>query len=282
MDLKKETVQARSQLMPIVQELKGLGFLSMSLQNTKMMSNCFVKNYATFEPAISMAFSKAIVVDYGRLWKQTNNKYLTKINMSFLPIGLSAHNELLELRDKLVAHPDHGFETLELGIGGMTINNDPQAPDTHDNVFVALNTRIEVRGSMWWINDLSTIERINSHIEDCLKYTYDRLKLRAEEFVHLCTHHAHVLKELNDLFSLREFIDDGDGKRTQPDIVQNPLGVSEPKTLKVGRTNLVATMGVYESGSFMPVEKITGNGFIIELTKENDFRVTFPVFQDKK
>jgi len=81
---------------------------------------------------------------------------------------------------------------------------------------------------------------------------------------------------------LREFIDDGDGKRTQPDIVQNPLGVSEPKTLKVGRTNLVATMGVYESGSFMPVEKITGNGFIIELTKENDFRVTFPVFQDKK
>ena len=274
---KKEVKNARKELDPIIREIKGLNFMGMSLQNTKTMSDYYYDNLKILGFETCMAFTKAIIVDYGRLWKSTSNKYISSLDKSFFPSNSPVHDELLELRDKLVAHPDKGFETMEIRAGGTTVKNDRYDPNTHQEVFVTLNARAEIIGSMWWIKDSHTMLRIRDHIRSFLDCVFKRLKEIAKLFVSTCQKYAHVIKELNDLFSIREFEDQGNGQRRQPDISEGSLKASEPKPLKIGRTNLVATVSIWESMSHLPKGKVRGPGFTIEISPDGKFNITFPL-----
>ena len=275
MNLEKDIEKARNELDPMVREIKGLVFFAMSLENTTKMANYYADNLAGLGIDALLAFTKAIVVDYGRLWAKTDNEFIVKLDKSFFPANTPVHDELLELRNKLVAHPDKEFETLELMVGGTTFVNERRDPKTHDNVFVAFNTRAEVKGAMWWIKDSATAQRIRDHVADYRQRTYRKLSDVARLFVSACQRHTHVVKELNDLFSIREFTDLGEGKRRQPDMSEGPLSVSDPKPLKIGRTNLMETVSIYESGFHKPSEKVVGPGFTIEVGKDGKFNVTF-------
>lgn len=277
MDLKKEIKEARNELDPMAREIKGLTFFAMSLQNTKTMADYYAGNLSSLGLEACLAFTKAIVVDYGRLWKRTNNKFIHRLDKSFFPANAPVHDELLELRDKLVAHPAKGFESLELRVGGSTVVNERADPNTHhEDVFVTLNIRVEVKDAMWWIKDINTAKRICDHVSIYHQITLKKLSDVAREFIFACQRRAHVVKELDDLFSVREFEDQGGGQRRQPDISEGLLHVSEPKPLKIGRTNLVPTVSIYESGVHISSDKVRGPGFTIEVTKDGKFNVTFP------
>ena len=276
MDLKKEIKDARKELDPMAREIKGLGFFGMSLQNTKTMADYYVENLSNLKHEACMAFTKAIIVDYGRLWKKTNNKFIDRLDKGFFPTNAPVHDELLQLRDKLVAHPDKGFESLALRVGGLTVVNESADSNTHGSVFVTLNTRIEVIGAMWWVKDIDTAKRIRDHISTYHRITYEKLRDVARKFIFSCQRRAHVLKELDDLFSIRDFVDQGRGQRRRPDISEGPIHACEPKELKIGRTNLVGTIGIYESGDHISSDKVKGLGFTIEFRNDGKLNVTFP------
>ena len=73
MDYKTEVRKARKALDPLVREIKGLCFMGFSLENTAILSKYYVEHIDVLGYETRLAFTKAIIVDYGRLWKGNKN-----------------------------------------------------------------------------------------------------------------------------------------------------------------------------------------------------------------
>jgi hypothetical protein len=273
---KKSVKEARKELDPIVRELKGLTFFALSLQNTLKMADFYTNNLDNLGHESCLAFTKAIVVDYGRLWKSTSNKFIKNLDKSFLSTTSRVHEELLELRDRLVAHPDKGFESIEVRISGSTAVNNPRKENTHENVFITLNARAEVKDPMWWINDKNTSIRIRDHIKKYLDLVYKKLSTIGKSLVLACQMHSHVVSELGDIMSTMEYEIENADERKRPNIWDGPFAVSEPHPLKIGRSNLACTIGIWESANYFPKGEVRGPGFVIRVTDVGKLNVSFP------
>lgn len=276
MNYRKEIVSARKELDPLIREIKGLCFMGFSLENTRVLANYFAANVETmtgYEPRL--AFTKAIVVDYGRLWKKAENQFVQKLDKSFYDLeNTPVHNELIEIRDKLVAHVDKGYETLAVVLDGTTVTNDVPRENRHESVFLGMSLRGEGKGFLWWINNVDTVQRIADHIEKYRQLTYEKLKATTQVCLEVSQRYGHVIRELEDIVAFREFEDQGGGERRQLDIIEGSIQAPDEKELKIGRLNLTATISLYASGVFIPSEEVRTAGYVFTID-EGKFNVAF-------
>lgn len=167
-DLTAAANEARLNVEPVALRLRGLGQLWNVFFMAHKVAVAFCESRAAGQcgPEAHIAFTKALVIDYGKPFTANRSRTLRALDRSYLDglVDSDIHGKLMELRHKMVAHIDEGFETQNvIVIGSTTINNIPN-PKRLEKVFVGFGARVEMLGAPWWLEDSSTIEAIRDHI----------------------------------------------------------------------------------------------------------------------
>jgi hypothetical protein len=300
--LAKDARKADVELRPFVKSLCGHFQLWNIFTSALKMTEAFARDFNTLSYEAKLAYSKAIIVDYAKPWSSNNSKPLKSLidengKITFLESVINnshTHSALVELRDKLVAHIDHGFEGLGVSIRGATIGNNPQNrtqdPGTLDNVFVPVSIVIENARGIWWIDDPEGIREIEQHLQNCITETQHSLSKLATEFRDKCFEHAHVLNRLEELFQIRE-LEEKDSdipyhknyEFERSSTLNEKFHISNPKETKFGSSRINTLVGRYEPDPSLPSDlDLEGRGYRL-IIKDNsngtvNWNVIFPKY----
>lgn len=299
--IKSDTNAATQALAPYVKRLKGHFQLWNIFTSAQKMSEAYIRDFNNLSYEAKLAYTKAIIVDYAKPWSANNSKPLKSLfddsnTINFLDSIVNTshtHEALLQLRNKMVAHLDHGFEGLGVSIRGATIENAPPSgkqEGTLDNVFVPVSVVIENARGIWWIDDLDAIKEINSHVLKCVKETQLSLSALATEFRDTCFEYIHVLHHLSDIFEIRELTETVSDTKNHKNFdfqksnhLNDKFGFSQPKETIFGDNKLNMLVGRYEPDPTLPSNiDIKGRGYRL-LLKDNDngtvtWNVIFPKY----
>ena len=266
------------------------------------LASAFVRDFSTLTYESKIAYSRSIVVEYARPWSGNQSRYLNSLLNSddeypFLNsvIGdCGLHDSLIELRDKMAAHFDHGYDSYTVKLRGTDIENRPRhgerQPNTIERAFIPISVVVEGSRNLWWIDDLGAVQEIEAHIRNCLVAIRDSMAFVCEEFRDESLNHLHVLYGLDDCFLLRsietESVDDSGHKSFRFDRAEEAgeqFALESPKELSFGDAKLNMLVARYESVVRIPDSlKVDGRGYILELKTSGDdqagWNVIFPAY----
>tara|TARA_B110000116_G_scaffold259981_1_gene262626 strand:+ start:100 stop:1032 length:933 start_codon:yes stop_codon:yes gene_type:complete len=301
LNLSTDIQEAKDILEPKGLELRGLLQLWNILTSSDTMCSAFIRDFDNLNYETKLAFTKSIIVDYGKPWSGNRSTAIKSIMVSkqfpFLNPTIAKsniHNELGELRNKMVAHIDEGYESLGITLRGTTMANiNPrraQDPGTIDELFMPFSVRIESGRGMWWLNDKGKINEISVHIKECIEETGKEISKKATDFRNLCFEHAHVLKSIPDVVSIEEFAPIS-GTAENPTFNYESsanLGIRfslTPATaITLGDSNIQSTVGIYEPAPSMPANLVVeGKGYKLTIPEPDEngrvsYNASFPKY----
>jgi hypothetical protein len=278
-DLTEDIVEAREILAPYCSRLLGLIQLWNIFTSAKQIADVYISNFDQLSYQAKLSFTKSIVIDYAKPWTGNRSTALNAIKSSrsydFLHEveGSPIHEEILELRDRLIAHIDEGYEGLSITLaGGTIVNVNPHRPrdeGTLADVFIPTVVRLGSIRGMWWIESPDKLKDMLQQIELALTSTQNEIASCAKTFLE---------ESLN--FPSAEF------NITVQKYADNPgsLNIDAPVTLEFGDGNIQSLVAVYESTpGFDQSTTVEGKGyrFIIgdELSDEKlQMNVVFPKY----
>lgn len=279
-DLSSDVERARSELQPMVYRLQGLAQLWLIFLIAHRMAKSFrdSRQSGRCGPEAHLAFTKAIVIDYGKPWTNNRSAAMRALDLSFLDdlVAKDVHEDLMELRHKMVAHIDEGFETQEVVVIGRSFSNNIPTPRRLTEVFVAMGTRIEMLGAPWWLDNSDTIEQILEHIGCCRDETGAQIRALSQTLVETSRSYGHVLQKMTDILSIQE-TDGGVSSGRFPDQHEGSIVAEQPVELRIGRQNVASMVTRYDSTP-PQLEKTQQNGFRITVEgQEESGNYTFQV-----
>ena len=217
-----------------------------------------------------LAFTKALVIDYGKPFTGNRSAPLRALDKSFLDElqARDIHLKMMELRHRMVAHIDDGFETQQVVVIGTTVPNDIPNSKRLNNVFVGMGARVEMLGALWWLEDTATIECIRDHIEACAEATAAQIRESATTLVANVRLYGHVFRELDDLIQIQELAD-GDESKRFPEQHEGQITAPTPTELQIGRQNVASMVTRYDSTPEQ-LEETRQNGFRILMNDQGE------------
>jgi hypothetical protein len=302
LDLSADIAEARAILEPASIHLRGMFQLWNILTTANKMCEAFIRDFDNLSYEAKLAYTKGIIVDYFKPWSGNRSKALKKIInsrgeilfLNAILIKSNTHNALKELRNKMVAHIDEGYESLAVTLRGATIKNvlanRPQQPGTLNEVFIPFAVKIESGRGIWWIDNKAKLAEIQTHIDECLQATRVELSKLATDFRNLCFQHIHVIKSLPDVVSIEEFspITASSGNLSYHYKASATLAITfsfKPATsTKLGDSNIQGLVGFYEPAPSLPSNiKVDGKGYRLKLPEPDangtvQYTVTFPKY----
>jgi hypothetical protein len=242
------------------------------------------------------AFTRAIIIEYIKPWKGNQSKELQSILVSdeypFLRPVIANHNDLhealLEFRDKIVAHVDHGFQSTGVTLRGGTINNVDrttgipyQMPNRHDEVFMPLTPRAEIKRANFWIDNKDKWEEILALITESINATNAEMTKAAATFRDLCFEHMPVLKSLQDIVHIEEMdIKEGRLNYTRSKEQKEKFKIGDAKPTKIGDINLNTIYALCDPSPIFPKTiEVEGKGYRLTISEtvsgESQFDMAF-------
>jgi hypothetical protein len=295
--LNRDARKAKAELAPFVKSLCGHFQLWNIFTSAQKMTEAFIRDFDSLSYEAKLAYSKAIIVDYAKPWSGNNSKPLNSLvdktgTIDFLQSTKNSphtHEALIQLRDKMVAHIDHGYEGLGVSLRGSTVFNKhqsrPQDPGTLNGVFVPMSVVIENTRGIWWIEDVKGIQEIDQHIVNCISDTQHSLSSIATAFRAKCFNHIHVLDRLNELFQLRQLEEQPSDSPYQKNFrfersstMNENFYFSEPKETKFGNSRISALVGRFEPDPTLPSKlDIEGRGYRLIIKDNSDGKIEWNV-----
>lgn len=264
-DLTNDIKEARSIIEPVALRLRGLGQLWHIFFMAHKVAIAFFEARSAGQNSMEahLVFTKALVIDYGKPFTPNRSQALEALDKSYLKTLMAndIHGNLLELRHKMVAHIDDGFETQQVVVMGTTVANNIANPKRLEKVFVGMGARVEMLGAPWWLDDTSTIEAIRDHIAACAEATGAQIRESATLLVKMARRYGHVFHELEDLVAIQELEGNEESKRF-PDQHEGEITAARPIELQIGRQNVASMVTRYDS---TPEQ--------LEETRQNGFRI---------
>ena len=294
-DLTDDIAEAKTSLEPYCSRLLGLIQLLNIFISAKQMAAAYISNFEQLSYQAKLSFTKGIVVDYAKPWTGNRSSALKAIETSkgYDFLGEVEHNaihgEILELRHRLIAHIDEGYEGLSITLaGGSVLNINPNRPrdeGTLEDVFIPTVVRLgSVRG-MWWIENLDKLNEMLQQINFALTTTQNEITSSSKAFLHESLNFMHVLKEIPDIVNIHEF-PSAEFNVTVQKYAENPgsLNIDAPVTLKFGDGNIQSLLVVYESTpGFEQGLTVDGKGYSFIIGEEQhdgklQMKVVFPIY----
>ena len=299
-DLSDDIEEARDVITPYVVRLLGLLQMWHMFQSAKVVSHEFHEKFNSLSYQLKIACTRSFVVDYLKPWSGNYSPEINslKVNSSkknwsypFLKsIAQTAeHEQLIELRNSIVAHLDRDYEGGGLTLKGARImnapTNRPQDEGTIDEVFLPAIPVIAGRRGLWWLSSEEKLGELCEHIEKTKVLVEEEIRGRAALFRQTCIDHMHVLGQLPDLFGIVDIpMVAGNVNVTTHAEDPKPLSGSDPVELKVGDQNIQSLVTVYEPRPEYPTKvDIKGKGYRLKIGEMSesgrlDFTVTFPKY----
>ena len=276
-NLDSDTEEAKKELEPIAKTLRGLLHLWHMFQSAQLVANEFHQKYNELTEGLKIACTRSLVVDYYKPWSGNYNEdtksLLVGKSYPFLATieNTSMHEELGELRNKIVGHLDAGYESVGINLKGNRVVNASTIPaqkeGTIDEVFLPAVVTLKGQRGVWWLSDAGKISAICDHIKNTTKLVEQETHVVTKKLRKSSLDHMHVLHRLTDLFDIHELpLVEGnvDIKTHEEDPV--PLFAPIPVNLKIGDNNIQSLTTVYEPMPKYPTnDKIEGKGYILDI-----------------
>ena len=258
--------------------LRGLLQLWNIFKDARDAAASLVTDFAILSPHHRSVFSKALVVDYAKPWLGNRGQDLRALlngsdEISFLSHIISAsgtHAALQELRNKIVAHSDEGYESVGIAIkAARSVNipqHQPRDPGTLSHVHIPLAIRVDSNRA-YAISDKAKLQEILEHIELCLKATAAEISAEAAKLRAVGFQHMHVLEKLTDVFTIELQAQTGTAAHFDVELVtleSFPLVFSGPTPVEpqIGSSSLEYVLTCYEPDPSLPGSvDVKGRGY---------------------
>ena len=300
LDLSNDIEEARRVITPYVVRLQGLLQMWHMFQSARVVSQEYHTKHDSLTYQLKISCTRSFVVDYMKPWSGNYSPEINSLKVytskkkwsyPFLDsvVQTAEHEQLIELRNSIVAHLDRDYEGGGLTLKGVRILNAPtnrkQDKGTLDQVFLPAIPVIEGRRGLWWLSSKEKLGELCEHIDNARGQVEEEIRSTAALFRKTCIDHMHVLSKLPDLFGIVEIpIVAGNANVTSHAEDPKPLSGSDPVDLKIGEQNIQSLMTVYEPRPEYPTKvDIEGKGYRLKIGEMSesgqlDFTVTFPKY----
>jgi len=207
-DLTSDVEDARQAIKPIIDRLLGLLQMWHMFQTAKVVADEFRSNYDNLSYPLRIACTRSLATDYMKPWSGNQSPEINSLRVyqaakqwtyPFLaPItSKPEHDQLEELRHKIVAHLDRDYEGGGITLKGTRIENvppnRPQDEGTLDSVFLPTLTVMAGRRGLWWLSDKGKIGELCEQIDEAKVLVEKEIRNTANEFRLACIDHMHVV-----------------------------------------------------------------------------------------
>jgi hypothetical protein len=302
-DLTSDIETAREAIKPSIDRLLGLLQMWHMFQTAKVVADEFHNNCDELSYPLRIACTRSLVTDYMKPWSSNQSPEINSVRVRragqwsypFLDpvISKPEHDQLKELRHKIVSHLDRDYEGGGITLKGTRIANvppnRPQDKGTLDDVFVPTLTVMAGRRGLWWLSDKGKVAELCQHIHEAKTLVEEEIRNAAKDFRMACIDHMHVVEQLPDLFATVDTPIEAGNVRVDPhEISPVPLSTSEPVELQIGDQNIQSLATVYEPRPEYPTNvEFKGKGYRLtvgEMSEDGQltFNVSFPKYPHPK
>jgi hypothetical protein len=303
-DLTADIQTAREAIKPKIDRLLGLLQMWHMFQTAKVVADEFHIKYDDLSFPLRIACTRSLATDYMKAWSGNQSpeinalKVFNAANRWSYPFldsisAKSEHEQLRELRNKIVAHLDRDYEGGGVTLKGTRIENvpanRPQDEGTLDNVFLPTLAVMAGRRGLWWLSDKGKIAELCEHINEAKALVEGEIRNAANEFRLGCIDHMHVVGLLPDLFAtVNTPIEAGNVKVDPFTVSPVPLSTSDPVELLIGDQRIQSLATVYEPRPEYPTNvEIRGKGYSLTIGEMSGdgqltFNVSFPKYPHPK
>lgn len=296
MKLERDEIRAREALKPHLSKLRGLLQMWINFSSARDVADEFATNFDDLNRALRMACNKALIVDYYRPWSGNHNPDLellaegsrrpTRYPFMDAVTAKPEHEYLKELRNKLIAHAEEGYEAFGVTVKGATVINHPLQERRIPSVFLPVQFILgNVRG-ISWIKDKGKIKEIKEHIDFAMTEVQKELHKVAAKFHSICIDHMHVLGNLTDVVQIDSMPNSprpgGVGLhfdlKSHGRTGNKPIISSAPTKTMIGDEYLEQFAVVYEHNPGFPDElEVQGRGWRLRVVMDEQGTGSFDV-----
>jgi hypothetical protein len=271
--------QARTELEPVLDRLKGLGLVLSMFFVSEEVGKELQSGLSGMGTWAKYAATRTMVIEYAKPFGRNDEPAVKRLmlHQSFLDPVTSKplHAALLDNRNKAAAHLDTNAQLFGVGLIGAEAENEHMSANRFEKLRIPMTVRTDVAIAVN-MTDKGEIQQVLDHVKHARELTEQEIRRTAEDVRDTALDHSPVLDRLSDIVTFTSAIPTG-GNSYQ---MQATGRAASPITSQRSQSSTISGMAFLEAvlvSELTPsVEmQVKGNGFRLSSRQTGPRNVEF-------